>query len=397
MNVDEMNPKETSMMKKCLSAILVFMVLAAIIAGCGANGTAGQGGPGDSSSSGPAAEGSGSQGQADRLRIALLLPGLLGDKSFFDACNAAAPMLEAELGAETKVVEMGADQTKWYPTFKDYCEQDYDLILTVSAPIMDVLTEIAAEYPDQKFMNVACGAEIVVPENVYVMESDMGEMGYLAGVVAALKARELGESKIGFIGGMDIPDINQFLIGYIDGARYINSDIKVVYSFVGDFADPSKAKETALVMYADVPVIYQAAGGSGLGVFSAAKELTQKGKPRFAIGVDSDQAMELKDSDPEAANLILTSTIKRISEGALNAVARYIQNEVKWGIQDRNGLKDGAISIAKNEFYEKLLSPEDRQLVDEVEAKLVSGEIAPQKNKGLSTQEIAAIRDGARP
>ncbi|MDR1193632.1 MAG: BMP family ABC transporter substrate-binding protein [Peptococcaceae bacterium] len=292
---------------------------------------------------------------------------------------------------------MGTDQTKWYPTFKDYCEQDYDLILTVSAPINDVLTEIAAEYPGQKFMNVACGAEMEVPENVYVMESDMGEMGYLAGVAAALKVGELGENKIGFIGGMDIPDINQFLIGYIDGARYINPDIKVAYAFVGDFADPSKAKETALVMYADIPVIYQAAGGSGLGVFSAAKELTQRGKPRFAIGVDSDQAMELKDSDPEAANLIITSTVKQISESTLNAVARYLQNEVAWGVQDRNGLRDKAISLSKNEFYEKLLSAEDRQVVEEVEAKLIAGEIAPQKNKGLSAQEIAAIRDSARP
>ncbi|MDR2023803.1 MAG: BMP family ABC transporter substrate-binding protein [Hungatella sp.] len=333
----------------------------------------------------------------EKLKIAILLPGLLGDKSFFDATNEAAPLLESELRAEVKVVEMGKDQTRWYPTFVDYCEQDYDLILTVSAPINDVLTEVSAEFPDQKFMNVACGAKYDVPENVYVMESNMGEMGYLAGIVAALKAKELDENKLGFIGGMDIPDINEFLIGYIDGAQYINADIKVAYSFVGDFADPSKAKENALVMYAEVPIIYQAAGGSGLGVFSAAKEMTEKGKQRFAIGVDSDQAMSLKNSDPETANLIITSTVKQISESTLEAVIKYTKGEIPFGKQELNGLKDKAISISKNEFYEKLLSTDNRKLVDEIEAKIVSGEIKPRISKGLPTEEVEQIRNAVRP
>ena len=375
-------------MKKTMALLVVTTVLAGMTAGC--TGKTGQ-------APGHGASGAGGTKDGDRLKVALLLPGLLGDKSFFDAASAAAPLLEKELGAETRVVEMGTDQTRWLPTFIDYCEGDYDLIMTLASAINDVLLQAAEDYPDQKFMNIECGAKVAVPANVYVMEANMGEMGYLAGVVAALKVKELGKNNIGFIGGMDIPDINEFLIGYIDGAQYINPEIKVAWSFVGDFADPGKGKETALVMYADIPVIYQAAAGSGLGVFSAAKEFTEKGQPRFAIGVDSDQATELKASDPAAAKLIVTSTIKQIPSCTLEAVVKYTKGAIPFGTQEQSGLREKAISLAKNEFYEKLLSADNRWIVDDVEAKLISGAIVPRKSKGLSSEEIEAIRRPVRP
>jgi basic membrane protein A len=375
-------------MKKTMLLLLVAALLAGMVTGC--RGKTGQA-PGQN------AAGAGGKKDGDTLKIALLLPGLLGDKSFFDAASAAAPLLEKELGAEVRVVEMGTDQTRWLPTFIDYCEGDYDLIMTLASAINDVLLQVAEDYPDQKFINIECGAKVAVPANVYVMEANMGEMGYLAGIVAALKVKELGKNKIGFIGGMDIPDINEFLIGYIDGAQYINPEIKVAWSFVGDFADPGKGKENALVMYADIPLIYQAAAGSGLGVFSAAKEFTEKGQPRFAIGVDSDQAMELKGSDPAAANLIITSTIKQIPSSTLEAVVKYSNGAIPFGKQEQSGLREKAISLAKNEFYEKLLSADNRRIVDEVEAKLIAGEIVPRKSKGLSSEEIEGIRRPVRP
>ncbi|MDR0527831.1 MAG: BMP family ABC transporter substrate-binding protein [Spirochaetaceae bacterium] len=372
-------------MKKPVSLLVIAAVLIMGISGCkGASRKAAQSDERDG-------------GKSGALKIALLLPGLLGDKSFFDAAGAAAPLLEQELGAQVKVVEMGTDQTRWLPTFIDYCEGGYDLIMTVTSAINDVLLQSAEDYPKQKFMNIDCGAKVTVPPNVYIMESNMGEMGYLAGIVAALKVKELGGGNIGFIGGMDIPDINEFLIGYIDGAQYINPNIRVSYSFVGDFADPGKAKENALVMYAGIPVIYQAAGGSGLGVFSAAREMTEKGSPRFAIGVDSDQALELKAGDPAAAGLIITSTVKRITDSTLEAVIGYTKGEVSFGKQEQKGLKDKAISLAKNEFYEKLLSAESRKIVDDVEADIISGKIVPRKTKGLSAEEIDAIRRPVRP
>lgn len=389
-------------MKKPIAIVLSILMMVGLFAGCtnpadaSSQSAAPDAAPSESSTADAASESAAPVAEGS-LKVALLIPGLLGDKSFFDAARASIPLLEQSLGAETKVVEMGTDQTKWYPTFVDYSEQDYDLIVTISDPVNDVLLEVAEEYPDQKYMNIDSSMEFDIPQNLYVMVSKMGEMSFLAGLAGALKAQELGSDRIGFIGGLDIPGINEFLIGYIDGAQHINPDIKVAYSYVGSFTDPSKAKENALIMYTDIPVIYQAAGASGLGVFDAAKEMTAKGTPRFAIGVDSDQAMELKDSDPDAANLIITSAVKQIPEYTLDAVTKFTKNELAFGTKNYVGLKEHAVSIAKNEFYEKLLSAEDRKRIDEIEAKVVSGETETINTINMPAEEVEKIRTSVRP
>lgn len=328
------------------------------------------------------------------LKIALLVPGLLGDKSFFDAANASCPLIEAELGATTKVVEMGLDQTKWYPTFVDFCEKDYDLILTVSPAVDDILNDIAMEYPDQLFMNIGTGSqEQELQPNVYAISTRSNEMSFLAGSTAALKAKELGEDKIGFIGGMDIPGINEFLVGYIDGAQHVNADIKVATGYVGSFTDPTKAKENALLMFnSGVSVIYAAAGQSGLGVIDAAKELK-----KFAIGVDSDQAMALKDSSPESAAQIITSAVNYTPQYTLNAVRQYIAGEIAFGTKDILGLKEGGVGITKNEYYEKLMSEDSRKTIEDIEKKVAEGEITIIKTSVMPTEELEKIRDSVRP
>ncbi|MEG1878446.1 MAG: BMP family ABC transporter substrate-binding protein [Pseudoflavonifractor sp.] len=334
--------------------------------------------------------------QTKPLKVALLVPGLLGDKSFFDAANAAMTLIQTDLGAETKTVEMGTDQTKWYPTFLDYCEKDYDLILTISDAVNDTVLQMAEEFPDQKFMNIDA-TMVDLPENVYAMTAKMGEMSFMAGLAAAKKAEELGVKQIGFIGGLDIPGINEFLIGYIDGAHYVNPDLKVAYSYVGSFSDPSKAKENALIMYKDTYIVYTAAGASGLGVFDAAKEFTAKGEARFAVGVDSDQAMGLKSSDPDAAGLIITSAIKNIPQYTADAVKRYAEGKIPFGTDELMGLKEHGVTIAKNEYYEKLLSQASRDFIDDVEAKVLSGKVTPINTIGMATEKVEEIRQASRP
>ena len=366
-------------MKKQIAVILSVVMLTGILIGCG----------GQISTPADAAQ--------DKLRIALLVPGLLGDKSFFDAAASSIPLIENQLDAEARIVEMGTDQTKWYPTFIDYSELGYDLILTISDTVNDTLIEIAEMFPNQKYFNIDSSMSFDIPDNVYVMVAKMGEMSFLAGLAAALKAEELGYDTIGFIGGMDIPGINEFLIGYIDGAQNINPDINVAYSYVGSFTDPSKGKENALILYTDIPVIYQAAGASGLGVFDAAKEFTARGMPRFAIGVDSDQAMELKDSDPDTANLIITSAVKKIPEYTLDAVKKFVNGEIIFGMRNYVGLKENGVAIAKNSFYEQLLSAEARALLDELEQKLIVGEIDAINTINMPMDEVERIRTSVRP
>lgn len=332
------------------------------------------------------------EGSAADYKVALLIPGSLGDKSFFDASYEAVGLLEEEYGMEVDYVECGTDASKYYPAYVDLCQGGYDLILTVSSNGDDALTQIAEEYPDQKFINLD-GEMDEIPSNVYIIAPKNNEMSYLAGAVAALKAQELGDTTIGFVGGMDIPGINEFLVGYIEGARQIMPDIKVQSSYVGSFTDTAKGKENGLLLYnSGISVVFTAAGQSGIGVIDAA---VQTGK--YVIGVDSDQAEALKESQPEMANVVITSAIKKIPQNALHIVQKAMDGEVNYGEKEYYGLREEAVGIADNEFYEKLMSQDNRQLIEELKEKVMNGEVELTETMGLTTEELVEIRDQARP
>jgi len=122
-------------------------------------------------------------------------------------------------------------------------------------------------YPNSIFLNV-CGISENGLDNLITFESKFNEQFLFGGVAATLNAKELGEDTIGFVGGMDILGIYNFLVGYIEGAQWVNPDIKVVPSYVGSFSDPSTAKEDVLFLYkSGISVIYAAASGSKLGLY----------------------------------------------------------------------------------------------------------------------------------
>ena len=381
-------------MKKLTAALLAMSMTAGLLAGCGAPE------PEETTAAETAAEAeetTAAEGEAEAVnpeeyRVGLMIPGNLGDKSFFDAAFNSIEPIKEQLGVTVEYVECGTDTSKFYPALVDMCEADYDLILTISSNNDDALVQVAEEYPDQKFINLD-DEMAEPPANVYIMGTKNNEMSYLAGAAGALKAAELGESTIGFVGGMDIPGINEFLVGYIEGAQAINPDIKVATSYVGSFTDTAKAKENALLLYnSGLSVIFAAAGQSGLGVIDAAVE-----QGKFVIGVDSDQAAALKDSQPDMANVIITSAIKNISDNAVKAVDRAMKDEIPYGTREVFGIAEGAVGIAENEFYEKLLSEEDRVKVEELKQQVIAGEVEMTPTAGITTEKINEIRDAVRP
>lgn len=381
-------------MKKLTAALLAMSMTAGLLAGCGApepeETTAAE--TAAEAEETTAAEGETEAVNPEEYRVGLMIPGNLGDKSFFDAAFNSIEPIKEQLGVTVEYVECGTDTSKFYPALVDMCEADYDLILTISSNNDDALVQVAEEYPDQKFINLD-DEMAEPPANVYIMGTKNNEMSYLAGAAGALKAAELGESTIGFVGGMDIPGINEFLVGYIEGAQAINPDIKVATSYVGSFTDTAKAKENALLLYnSGLSVIFAAAGQSGLGVIDAAVE-----QGKFVIGVDSDQAAALKDSQPDMANVIITSAIKNISDNAVKAVDRAMKDEIPYGTREVFGIAEGAVGIAENEFYEKLLSEEDRAKVEELKQQVIAGEVEMTPTAGITTEKINEIRDAVRP
>lgn len=390
-------------MKKLLGVFLTIGMVVSMLSGCGS--TAKNSSTSSATAASAAAEVSAAVSaeatsdaakseavDGSKMKIALLIPGNLGDKSFFDGSKAALDEIGKKFGAKTDYVEMGTDASKYEATYEDYCEDGYDLILTISTAGDDTLKKMAQEYPDQKFINLDTDSE-GFPSNVLPVTTKSNEMSALAGVVAALKAKDAGSNEIGFIGGMDIPGINYFLVGYIEGAQSVNPDIKVNASYVGSFTDSAKAKELAGIMYqSGVPIIYQAAGGSGLGVFEAAVAAD-----KLAIGVDSDQALSLEEGSPDEAKHIVTSAEKLASVYAVDLVEKYIKGELTFGTKMVLGLKEGAVGIAKNTYYDSLMTDEEKKTVDDMEQKIISGEVKLTDTTALTTDQITKIRSSVAP
>ncbi|MCC3372581.1 BMP family ABC transporter substrate-binding protein [Cohnella sp. REN36] len=373
-------------MKKWLALLLVTVMF--LVTACSKNNNAGNNaGFGDGSA--PA--------DKNAFKVVLLIPGTLGDKSFFDAANAGLTQVKEQLGATTKVIEMGADQTKWEPTFDDVAAQDWDVIISGGSQITELLNATAEKHPDKTFINY----DTDIPEvasNVYAVSYATNEVSFLAGAAAALASTSdlpnaNPDKKIGFLGGMDIPGINAFLVGYIEGAKYVVPDIKVAISYAGDFANPGKGKEMSLLQYkSGVDVIFNVAGGTGLGVFDAAKE-----QKKYAIGVDSDQSAMMKGTDDEKANLILTSAIKKIDSVILNAVKQAKEGTLAKGKLDVAGLQQDGVGLAENDVYASVLPESIRSQIEDLKAKLASGEIKVSNAMGMDTAQIDAIRQSVKP
>lgn len=350
-----------------------------------------------------ASEGTGTNGtdsgseQSDRLKVVLLIPGTLGDKSFFDAANHGLEMVKTELDAETKVIEMGTDKTKWEPTFNDIAAEDWNIVISGGSEITEMFNATAELYPDKTFINYDTDIEDA-PANVYNMSYSTNQVSFLAGAVAALATKSdmpqaNEDNVIGFLGGMDIPGINAFLVGYIQGAKYVDPDIKVAVSYAGDFVNPAKGKELSLIQYnSGVDVIFNVAGGTGLGIFDAAKE-----KSKYAIGVDSDQAALLKDTDSEKANLIITSAIKKIDTAILEAVTKAKEGTLETGKREVLGFVENGVGIAENDIYKEVFPAELQAQVEDIKKRLMNNEITVANAMGMETSEIEEIRNSVKP
>ena len=326
------------------------------------------------------------------LRVILIIPGNLGDKSFFDSANRGLEMIADRLGAETRVIEATTDSTRWEPALYDAIDGGWDIIITGST-MTELLNRVAPEYPDRRFINFDAHNP-QAPANVYSMFYATNVIGFLAGSLAALITNgDLPLSRegnvIGFLGGMDIPGINDFLVGYIQGAVIVDPEIRVLVSYAGDFEDSARGKELSLIQYkAGADVIYNVAGATGLGLMDAAKEVEA-----YAIGVDSDQAMLFAETDPEKAEHIVTSTVKRIDHALLRAVELHTEGTLSYGIHEILGIAEGGVGLAKNRYYLEILDENIRNRIEEIEQRIVSGEIEIPTAFGMSSQEVNALRE----
>lgn len=304
------------------------------------------------------------------LKVALVLHGTLGDKSFFDSAAAGMAKATAELPVEIKIIELGYDRSKWQAGLADATDSGYDVIIAGTFDMTGYIVELAPEYPDVKFIDFDDSPDFTACEcsNVLAVQYGTSTAGYLAGYAAA-KVSTSGI--LGTIIGMEFPTVTDFKVGFDQGAKDANPDIQILNAVAGTFSDPAKGKEIGLAqLNQGADVIFPIAGGTGLGALQAVKEAG-----KLAVGVDSDQATIFAASDQAQADVIFTSVEKKVGESLFLALKGTIDGSQAYGQRILLGLADGAVGISKNAQYEKLVPADVRAEIDALEAKIISGEI----------------------
>lgn len=304
------------------------------------------------------------------LKVALVVHGNLGDKSFFDSAAAGLDRAEAELPVDVTVIEAGIDRGRWQPALADATDQGYDVVIGGTWEMTGFMAELAPEYPDTKFIIFDDAPDFSTGNfgNILAINYRVSTAGYLAGYAAA-KISETG--KLGEILGVEGTTVVEFALGFEQGAKAANPDVQVTRAVAGTFTDPAKGKELALAQFAQgVDVVFPIAGGTGIGALQAARD-----EGKLAVGVDSDQAEIFAPTDPAQADVIFTSVEKKVGDSLYTALQQTLDGTAPYGTNLILGLADGAVGISKNSFYEKLVPAEVRAEVDAEEAKIVAGEI----------------------
>lgn len=295
------------------------------------------------------------------IKVALVLDkGGKDDKSFNSAAYEGATKAQKDLGIELKYVE--ATDTNALENFhRTFAKKNYDLVIGIGFAQTDAIKKVSKQNPQTKFVIV--DGEINQP-NVKSLLFEEHEGSFLVGYIAALKSKT---AKVGFVGGMDIPLIRRFAMGYSAGVKYANPKAKVIENFIGvtgeAWNNPAKAKELALSQIsAGADVIFVAAGASGSGVFDATEE-----KKVYAIGVDSNQNW-IK------PGIILTSMLKRVDIAVYETIKQTQDGKFTAGVT-RFGLKDKGIDYSLDSFNEKVLTADIRKKADNIKSEIIHGKI----------------------
>ena len=357
-------------MKK-FAALLLALVMVLSLAACGNQNTPAGSGSNAGSTSGD---------EAKVYNVVYLVNGNLGDKSFFDSAEAGLDQLKADGRITLTTIEMGGldeDKPKWKDTLYEVSASgEYDVVICGTYQMPDFLKEVADQYPDQKYVIFDDNTYAGQSANVMNITYKQNDMGYLMGIFAATLTTDTSIEKInedaviGFVGGVDSPVINDFLIGYIEGAKSVNPDIKVDVRYTNDYVDTAIAKEFGLSMINDnhCDLIWGVAGNAGNGAAEAAYET---GKAYF-LGVDSDQELTLSS---DLAAITLTSGLKNIGNSLIWFFDEMDAGRTYFGQEVSLGLAEGGVGIVTDKNFATFANDDLKAAITAAEEAIKAGDV----------------------
>ncbi|WKC98999.1 nucleoside ABC transporter substrate-binding protein BmpD [Borreliella burgdorferi] len=276
-------------------------------------------------------------GKSEAKTVSLIVDGAFDDKGFNESSSKAIRKLKADLNIN--IIEKSSTGNSYLGDIANLEDGNSNLIWGIGFRLSDILFQRASENVSVNYAIIeGVYDEIQIPKNLLNISFRSEEVAFLAGYFAS-KASKTG--KIGFVGGVRGKVLESFMYGYEAGAKYANSNIKVVSQYVGTFGDFGLGRSTASNMYRDgVDIIFAAAGLSGIGVIEAAKEL---GPDHYIIGVDQDQSYL-------APNNVIVSAVKKVDSLMYSLTKKYLETGVLDGGKTMFlGLKEDGLGLVLNE------------------------------------------------
>jgi basic membrane protein A len=329
--------------------VLIALVLALAAAGCGG---------GDD-----AAEDTTTRPESD-VSVALVTDvGQLNDRGFNQLAFNGLKRAGRELGIRTRVVE-SASAADYVPNYAALARQNFDLIIGVGFAQGDAIATAATQFPETKFAIIDVDQSSLKnkPTNVVGLIFKEQEVGYLAGYLAGLtEKRAGGRGAVSSVGGFKEPPVDRFIAGYQAGARKALPGITMLNAYSSDWDDQAKCKEIALNQISrGSGIVFQVAGGCGLGALAAAKE-----RQAWGIGVDADQSF--------LGGHVLTSALKRVDQAVFQTIQSVEDSSWQGGRNLTFGVKEDGVGLGK---ISAKVPKEDLDALAQIREQIRAGEIS---------------------
>lgn len=297
-----------------------------------------------------------------QFKIALVTDvGQLNDRGFNQLAYKGLKRAEKELGVQIRVAQ-SRSAADYIPNHTTLARQGYDLIIGVGFAQGDAVDAAAMKMPNASYAIIDVDQQSLKhkPKNVVGLLFREEEAGYLAGVLAGLSVKNDKAPVVGSVGGFKEPPVDRFIAGYQAGAAWAAPQVKALNSYSSDWDDQAKCKEIAFDQISrGASVVFQVAGGCGLGALDAAKE-----RKVWGIGVDADQSF--------LGNFVLTSAMKHVDEAVFRTIKSVVDGDFEGGKSLVFGLKEDGVGLGK---ISSKVPERDRLALQDVQKRIRAGEI----------------------
>ena len=354
------------MSKKLWSVLALVTIVAMVAVACGPKPTEAPAPPTEAPTKAPAP----TEAPEVKFKVGMVSDvGGIDDASFNENTWKGLQDAQEQLGVEATFLESQA-QADYENNITEFAEQGYDMIITVGFLLGDATYKMAAQYPDIKFaiVDYASGGEET--PNVQGILFNVNEASFPVGYVAAAMADQLDpdDPVVAYVGGMQIPPVEEFIVAYEHGVKYYNEkygkDVKFTGVYVGDFESPDLGKLQANSLIDEGADIIMGVGGkTGNGGIAAAKE-----RGKWGVGVDVDQYYTL----PNEKDVLVTSTIKRLDKAVFGVIKAALEGQFAGGTNYIATLENEGVGVGPFHDFEDKVPEEIKADLEQIQKDIIA-------------------------